>query len=121
MSKPKITPEISALLKRLIREFPQCFKPESQEPVPLKHAIHWDLLNLLYPDVPPLVVRDALRIYCDRPAYKAVLEPGAIRVNLDGQPAGAVDAPRSPQAIELKIAKAKPKPKRAEQRAQAAI
>jgi ProP effector len=115
MSKPKITPEVSALLKRLIREYPAAFRPESQEPVPLANGIHWHILNVVYPDVPPLVVRDALRIYCDRPAYKAALKPGATRVNLKGEPAGTVEAQRPPQVDEPPVAE--PKRKKASQSA----
>ena len=117
MSKPKITPDISALLKRLIREFPQCFKPESQEPLPLAHGIHWQILNAGYPDVPPLVVRDALRCYCERRAYKGVLKPGATRVDLQGEPAGTVEARRPPQVDEPPVAELKRK--KAEKRAHA--
>jgi ProP effector len=97
MSKPKITPDVSALLKRLCREYPHCFRPESLEPVPLKHAIHWDLLDALYPDVLPLVLRDALEIYTGRASYQACLKVGAERVDLKGEPAGIVETQRPPR------------------------
>jgi sRNA-binding protein len=104
VSKPKITPEVSALLKRLIREHPACFKPESQEPLPLAHGIHWQILDTVYPDVAPLVVRDALIIYTARPAYQAALKPGATRINLKGEPSGIVEARTSPQPTKPKPA-----------------
>jgi sRNA-binding protein len=92
MSKSKITAPVSQLLKRLIMEYPQCFRPESQPPVPLSLGIHWEILDATYPDVEPLVVRDALKIYCQRDAYQDCLKPGAARVNLQGETAGVVTA-----------------------------
>jgi sRNA-binding protein len=115
MSKPKITLEISQLLNRLIREYPQCFKPESQEPVPLAYSIHWQILELTYPDTPPLVVRDALKVYTNRPAYRECLKPGATRYNLQGEAAGVVEATSPPQPENPPAAKPKPKGKKAKQ------
>jgi sRNA-binding protein len=115
MSKPKLTPDISALLKRLIREYPACFKPESQEPLPLAHGVHWQILDATYPDVAPLVVRRALTIYTARPAYQAALKLGAARVNLKGEPSGIVEAQRPPQASEPNPP-AKPKTQKTKQK-----
>jgi sRNA-binding protein len=115
MARPKITPEISALLKHLIREYPLTFRPESQTPVPLAHGIHWEILAVTYPDVPPLVIRDSLRIYCNRPAYRECLKPGGIRYNLQGEPAGTVEAAAPAQPANLPAAKAKPKGRKTKQ------
>jgi sRNA-binding protein len=93
---PKITPEVSRLLKHLCRTYPATFRPESQEPLPLAHGIHWEILDAVYPDVPPSVVRGALKVYCNRASYQKCLKPGAPRVNLKGEAAGVVahvDAP----------------------------
>ena len=113
MSKVRITPEISALLKHLCRTYPAAFRPEAQAPLPLAHGIHWQILNAVHPDVHPMTVKGALTVYTCRPEYQACLKPGATRVNLKGEAAGAVDAPRSPESVEFKISSTKPKPENA--------
>ena len=108
MSKPKITPQISALLKHLCRTYPAAFRPESQEPLPLAHGIHWSILSAVYPDVHPQTVRDALKAYTGRASYQQCLKPGATRVDLKGEAAGVVEVQRPPQAVKPTAAKPKP-------------
>ena len=79
----------------LAADYPACF--DWANPRPLKRKLHKDLASLqgaalLGADVAAFrrQVRAALADYCTRPAYLAALLPGAVRIDLEGQPAGAV-------------------------------
>jgi sRNA-binding protein len=60
------------------------------EPKPLKVGIRNDIANFL--DVNPRTIGYALGHYCGRAAYLLACTEGAIRVGLDGKPAGIVSA-----------------------------
>ena len=75
----------------MLREtYPALFAAE--QPPPLKIGIHKDLLAR-HPDLNARVLRHALAWLCERPRYQyAVRKEGAVRIDLDGQPAGEVTA-----------------------------
>jgi ProP effector len=88
------------VLERLIVQFPECFKPPDQTPRPLKIGIHLDVAAAL-PDVSRNDQDLAFGIYVRTKAYHATLVEGAPRIDLNGDPAGAVSAvearPRKPK------------------------
>jgi len=62
---------------------------EGENPRPLKLGIHQDLMVAGFEKA---AVKRALACYCNRPRYRKALRAGAIRIDLRGQPAGAVTA-----------------------------
>lgn len=72
----------------LIEQYPATFGLD--KPPPLKVGIHKDILTR-HPDLDPAILKRALKRYCERRAYQlALAREGAVRVDLDGQPAGEV-------------------------------
>ena len=91
---------------KLCELFPKAF-PEG-EPVPLKVGIRADLMVRLTPDPDVGIYRQwltltmVLRNYTDGKRYHRVMVAGAVRVDLDGNPAGEVsetDAAYSAQRL----------------------
>ncbi len=89
---PTATPDPAPALPPLAEVYPACF--DWERPRPLKLGIHKDLLAAGFggAGVKPAEIRRALGRYCNRPRYRKTLRAGANRVDLDGQPAGAVTA-----------------------------
>ena len=80
--------QTQALQSWLIEQYPATFNPDA--PLPLKIGVHVDLLAR-HPDLDPAILRQALKRHCERRAYQiALAREGAVRVDLDGQPAGEV-------------------------------
>ena len=80
--------QTQALQSWLAATYPATFNPDA--PPPLKIGIHHDLLTR-HPDLDPATLRRALKRYCERRKYQlALASEGAVRVDLDGQPAGEV-------------------------------
>lgn len=80
--------QTAALQAWLAATYPATFNPDA--PLPLKIGVHVDLLAR-HPDLDPATLRRALKRYCERRAYQiALAREGAVRVDLDGQPAGEV-------------------------------
>lgn len=80
--------QTQALQSWLAATYPATFNPDA--PLPLKIGVHVDLLAR-HPDLDPATLRRALKRYCERRAYQlALAREGAVRVDLDGQPAGEV-------------------------------
>ncbi|MBK8184967.1 MAG: ProQ/FinO family protein [Candidatus Competibacteraceae bacterium] len=80
--------QTQALQSWLAATYPATFNPDA--PLPLKIGVHVDLLAR-HPDLDPATLRRALKRYCERRAYQlALAREGAVRLDLDGQPAGAV-------------------------------
>lgn len=73
--------------------YPACF--DWTAPRPLKLGIHRDLIAAGHPS---RVVRAALGVYCSRRAYLKTLRAGVPRLDLQGQPAGAVTADEAAEA-----------------------
>jgi sRNA-binding protein len=83
--KAKKAAEAVAALRFLIEQFPDCFGWNDHRP--LKLGIHKDLEAR---GIDPRVLPLALPRYCRHIAYQHALVEGAIRIDLDGQPAGIV-------------------------------
>ena len=86
-------PELPALapeLPPLAETYPLCF--DWERPRPLKIGAYRDLLAAGFADgsAPVAALKRALARYCHRPRYWNALRAGADRVDLTGQPAGAV-------------------------------
>lgn len=80
--------QTAALQAWLVATYPATFSPDT--PAPLKIGTHHDLLAR-HPDLDPATLRRALKRYCERRAYQlALAREGAVRIDLDGQPAGEV-------------------------------
>ena len=78
---PASAPNILALAET----YPACF--DGENPRPLKLGIHRDLMAAGFEKA---AVKRALARYCNRPRYRKALCAGAIRIDLQGQPAGVV-------------------------------
>src|SRR4051812_5670891 len=114
--QPSITPEearrrrraaINALWARLAETYPAAIAPRNHTPLhPLKIGIDQDIRERC-PDV-PLKTRDGfLRRYVGQPSYQRLLTKlGAVRVDLDGDEAGAVSEDQAQQAAEKLSARA---------------
>ena len=89
---PDLAPASAPELPPLAEAYPACF--DWERPRPLKLGIHKDLLAAGFggAGVKPAEIKRALGRYCNRPRYRKTLRAGANRVDLDGQPAGAVTA-----------------------------
>ncbi len=82
-SAPASAPKILVLAET----YPACF--DGEDPRPLKLGIHHDLMAAGFEKA---AVKRALARYCNRPRYRKALRAGAIRIDLQGQPAGVVTA-----------------------------
>ena len=80
-------PAPTSVLPLLAETYPACF--DGENPRPLKLGIHHDLMAAGFEKA---AVKRALACYCNRPRYRKALRAGAIRIDLRGQPAGAVTA-----------------------------
>ena len=80
-------PAPASVLPLLADAYPACF--DGENPRPLKLGIHRDLMAAGFEKA---AVKRALARYCNRPRYRKALCVGAIRVDLQGQPAGVVTA-----------------------------
>ncbi len=80
---PASAPKILALAET----YPACF--DGENPQPLKLGIHHDLMAAGFEKA---AVKRALARYCNRPRYRKALRAGAVRIDLQGQPAGTVTA-----------------------------
>jgi sRNA-binding protein len=84
--------DIDAALARLAEAFPQTFVLEKHRPHrPLKVGIAADI-SARCPAVERRVLSVVLRVYARRVMYLQSLVVGAVRVDLDGTPAGEVTA-----------------------------
>lgn len=80
--------QTQALQAWLAATYPATFSLD--KPPPLKVGIHHDLLTR-HPDLDHATLRRALKRYCERRPYQlALARDGAVRVDLDGNPAGEV-------------------------------
>lgn len=80
------------VLPALMAAYPASF--DWEQPRPLKIGIHKDLRSAGVggAGIQPAEIHRALVRYCHRPLYRKALRAGAIRVDLQGQPAGVVTA-----------------------------
>lgn len=91
----------------LVEKFPLCFSLEG-EAKPLKIGLFQELAEALSDDekVSKTVLRQALRAYTSAWRYLHGCKEGAVRVGLQGEEAGIVDATQAQHAAET-LAKAK--------------
>ena len=83
------SPAVQTLARTLLARYPAAFRAEGSEVRPLKIGIDRDIQQAL--DVNPAVLRTVLGGYTRRRAYRAALAaPGAMRVDLAGQPVAPV-------------------------------
>jgi sRNA-binding protein len=88
--KARRDPAIGAVLELLVEMFPKCFALFEQHRRPLKINIHSDILALLDGAVTGQELYRALSIYTGNRVYRRRLIAGAVRIDLNGQPAGVV-------------------------------
>src|SRR5215475_12212395 len=85
------SPAVQTFARTLLARYPAAFRAAGAEVRPLKIGIDRDLQQAL--DVDPAVLRTVLGGYTRRRAYRAALAaPGAMRVDLAGQPVAPVTA-----------------------------
>ncbi len=87
----------------LAERFPACFKPPGQPRLPLKVGIDLDVLSIA-PDLSETDLKQAIRSYVAAPEYYLVAIEGAVRVDLDGEPAGMV-TPDQARWAQIKVGK----------------
>jgi ProP effector len=93
---------VYAALDLLCEVFPACFKQYEKRRLPLKVGIHHNILAALAGAITPQELGLALAIYVGNKSYRSGLVAGAVRIDLNGQPAGTVTpeqaAPAPPRA-----------------------
>jgi hypothetical protein len=94
----KARTEAHSLAIRLGALYPRCFPPNLRKyaPIaPLKTRIHKDIMAR-HPDIKRRPLGWVLSQYCHGVGYTRLMVPGAIRIDLDGAPAGIVTETESP-------------------------
>jgi ProP effector len=92
--------EIAAAIALLAERFPKTFFVFERRRKPLKLKIHLDLQTALDGAVTPDELSRALHFYCGNVGYLRAMLCGAWRVDLSGNPPGAVSAAEEAHARE---------------------
>ncbi|RWA79633.1 MAG: prop expression regulator, partial [Mesorhizobium sp.] len=87
MTIPSREKSPAQLFRHLSAKWPAAFNPKA--PKPLRIGIHHDI-RVLDGELSDDELRRVLRAYTSMPRYLARLNSGAVRVDLDGEPAGEV-------------------------------
>jgi sRNA-binding protein len=90
-------------------KFPDCFAGSRQ---PLKLKVREDIIASA-PEIDPVNVGRALKLYTSHVAYLSQVIEGADRIGIDGKPAGAVTEAEAKHAAELLAKRRKRKPQTA--------
>ena len=98
------------ILELLCERFPGTFARNPAERQPLQRGIDRALVACLGGIVSRSALKRMLSIYTACPEYRATLIEGAARIDLDGNPAGAVSAREAAYALAPRPAKTKPTP-----------
>jgi len=98
------------ILELLCERFPGTFARNPAERQPLQRGIDRALVACLGGIVSRSALKRMLSIYTACPEYRATLIEGAARIDLDGNPAGAVTAREAAYALAPRPAKTKPAP-----------
>ena len=98
------------ILDLLCARFPGTFAHDPAERRLLKRGIDRELVARLDGTVSRSGIKRVLGIYTSCLEYRATLIEGAARIDLDGNPAGAVTASEAAYALAPKPAKTKPTP-----------
>jgi len=96
----KENPEVNSAIDLLAELFPKTFSRFEQRRRPLKVGIRADLLAALDGAITPVELAHALTCYTANLWYLDSLRAGAVRVGLDGEPAGIVTPEEAAQATE---------------------
>ena len=81
---------LESILELLREQFPKCFVRYPHPRQPLKIGIHKDVYAALAGVISRRKLHRALTAYTNDPAYREQLKPGAVRIDLNGEPAGVV-------------------------------
>ena len=98
------------ILDLLCERFPKALARDPARRQPLKRGIDRDLVARLDGTVSRSGIKRVLGIYTSCLEYRATLIEGAARIDLDGNPAGAVTAGEAEHALAPRPAKTKPTP-----------
>lgn len=94
MGKKRVPREvISQIRTAMVMQFPNCFAAKGQPKKPLKIRIDRDIFQhgrAAYPDLSRKLISAFLRDYTGGLNYHRCMIEGAIRVDLNGEPAGKV-------------------------------
>jgi len=83
---------IAATIALLAELYPKCFSVYQERRRPLKLGIHLDIQAALDSIITPAELHQALGYYCSNSAYLSSTRTGTERLDLNGEPAGAVTA-----------------------------
>jgi ProP effector len=92
---------IAATITLLAETFPKCFAIYEGRRRPLKIGIHLDIQAALNGAITPAELNRVLGLYCSNPAYLSYLRKGAVRLDLNGEPAGIVADDEAAHAQEM--------------------
>jgi ProP effector len=87
MTEPR---PVTAILELLVARWPRAFSIYEARRRPLKIGVHLDILAALDGAVTPDDLERASRVYTANKVYRARCVAGAVRIGLDGEPAGVV-------------------------------
>jgi ProP effector len=90
MSRRRPDAEIAACLQLLAETFPRCFAVYEVRRRPIKIGIHSEILAALDGAITAAELGRALRVYTCNKIYRQRLRPGAVRIDLSGEPCGVV-------------------------------
>jgi sRNA-binding protein len=82
--------DVDATIELLCERFPRCFFMFERKRLPLKVGIFDDIAAQLEGAIESRLLSAALTHYCCNLAYRAAQLEGVARIDLDGNPAGAV-------------------------------
>jgi|SRR5262245_7780452 len=109
-TRQKRNQAVAAVIDLLAETFPKAFSVYQERRYPLKLGIHLDIETALDGAVTMAEIRRALRRYCSNPSYLGRLRKDASRLDLNGEPAGAV-SPDEEEHAKVKLARIKAKKK----------
>jgi ProP effector len=117
MHGPPNSPRTDAndVIDLLAERFPACFARYEARRKPLKVGIKADILAALGGAITERELSIALRIYTSNEVYRRRLVEGAARIDLKGEPAGAVTPEQARRWEPKPQTKAAPAPKQASQ------
>ena len=81
---------VDAVITLVAETWPACFSVWERRRRPLKLGIHTNILAVLDGAVTPRELSRALRRYVSNTYYLRMMTVGAVRIDLDGNPAGIV-------------------------------
>jgi sRNA-binding protein len=91
-STPESLAAVQAAIALLAEAFPKTFFMYERRRRPLKIGIHLDILAVMDGAITPEELSNALRIYVHNNYYLDVCRRGAVRIDLNGEPAGEISA-----------------------------